>query len=132
MRRCCVHKTCSFSRRNMSGRQQRKLAARKQRMFVCRTFKCFSYARDHRHMLISAIAYLPPATKLGQGYIFTGVCDSVRRACMVVGACVVVGGMCDGRGACMGYDEIRSMSGAVRILLECILVVDVIVIFATT
>ena len=23
--------------------------------------------------------YLPPATKLGQGYIFTGVCDSVHR-----------------------------------------------------
>ena len=25
------------------------------------------------------IAYLPPATKLGQGYIFTGLCDSVHR-----------------------------------------------------
>ena len=24
-------------------------------------------------------ALLPPATKLGQGYIFTGVCDSVHR-----------------------------------------------------
>ena len=23
--------------------------------------------------------FLPPATKLGQGYIFTGVCDSVHR-----------------------------------------------------
>ena len=22
---------------------------------------------------------LPPATKLGQGYVFTGVCDSVHR-----------------------------------------------------
>ena len=33
-------------------------------------------------------AYLPPATKLGQGYIFTGVCDSVHagassRGCLV-------------------------------------------------
>ena len=28
---------------------------------------------------------LPPATKLGQGYVFTGVCDSVNRG----GACVV-------------------------------------------
>ena len=98
---------------------------------------------------------LPPATKLGQGYIFTGVCDSVHRgegmhgcrgACVVAGgghvwlpggmhdcqgACVVarghawlpggcmaVGGhawlwgacMVAGR-VCMGYDEIRSMSG---------------------
>ena len=25
------------------------------------------------------IPYLPPATKLGQGYVFTGVCDSVHR-----------------------------------------------------
>ena len=24
-------------------------------------------------------SYLPPATKLGQGYVFTGVCDSVHR-----------------------------------------------------
>ena len=25
------------------------------------------------------LEYLPPATKLGQGYIFTGMCDSVHR-----------------------------------------------------
>ena len=25
------------------------------------------------------MCYLPPATKLGQGYVFTGVCDSVHR-----------------------------------------------------
>ena len=25
------------------------------------------------------VNFLPPATKLGQGYIFTGVCDSVNR-----------------------------------------------------
>ena len=31
---------------------------------------------------------LPPATKLGQGYIFTGVCDSVHG-----GACVLSGGV---------------------------------------
>ena len=24
------------------------------------------------------MVYLPPATKLGQGYVFTGVCDSVH------------------------------------------------------
>ena len=61
------------------------------------------------------------------------MCDSVHKggmrgwwgACMVAEghvwlpggvcgcgmACVAVGGMCGGRGACMGYDEIRSMSG---------------------
>ena len=57
---------------------------------------------------------LPPATKLGQGYIFTGVCDSVngggmhgwggvaRGACMTGGGQGVhgQGGMC-GWGACM-------------------------------
>ena len=26
--------------------------------------------------------FLPPATKLGQGYVFTGVCDSVNRGCL--------------------------------------------------
>ena len=30
-------------------------------------------------------SFLPPATKLGQGYIFTGVCDSVHRG---VGVCL--------------------------------------------
>ena len=40
---------------------------------------------------------LPPATKLGQGYIFTGVCDSVHRggipACIAGGipACLAAG-----------------------------------------
>ena len=29
--------------------------------------------------------YLPPATKLGQGYVFTGVCDSVCHAMMTKG-----------------------------------------------
>ena len=88
---------------------------------------------------------------LGQGNIFTPVCHSVHRggvrgcgepawlwvgvhgcggSCVVVGACMVAGGMC-GWGACMvvgghawsggmhgcrgeaciGYDKIRSMSG---------------------
>ena len=44
--------------------------------------------------------YLPPATKLGQGYIFTGVCDSVHKGgggipAYIVGgipACLTVGG----------------------------------------
>ena len=31
---------------------------------------------------------LPPATKLGQGYVFKGMCDSVHR-----GACWGAGGM---------------------------------------
>ena len=57
--------------------------------------------------------FLPPATKLGQGYIFTGVCDSVHGgggggkrgwgACVVGGmhgggGCVWLGGGMCGRG----------------------------------
>ena len=52
------------------------------------------------------IILLPPTTKLGQGYIFTGVCNSVHRGgvhgwgpAWLRGACVL-GGMC-GLGACM-------------------------------
>ena len=44
--------------------------------------------------------FLPPATKLGQGYVFTGVCHSVNR-----GACVVAGGLCGCWGACMVAGE---------------------------
>ena len=55
----------------------------------------------HFHWVIS----LPPATKLGQGYIFTGVCDSVHRgACMVAGGghvWLLVGGMHGCSGPCM-------------------------------
>ena len=34
---------------------------------------------------------LPPATKLGQGYIFTGVCHSVNRGVSGLGGCLVRG-----------------------------------------
>ena len=34
-----------------------------------------------------ATELLPPATKLGQGYVFTGVCDSVRRGGVCLSAC---------------------------------------------
>ena len=36
----------------------------------------------HEHKiqaLVSPLLSLPPATKLGQGYVFTRVCDSVHR-----------------------------------------------------
>ena len=52
----------------------------------------------------------PPTTKLGQGYIFTGVCDSVHR-----GNAWLLGGM---RG--IWRDTVNEW--VVRILLECILV----------
>ena len=61
--------------------------------------------------------FLPPATKVGQGYIFTGVCDSVHKGgrawlpegrawlwgvCMVVRGCAwLPGGVCDCPGVCV-------------------------------
>ena len=107
--------------------------------------------------------FLPPATKLGQGYVFTRVCDSVHGgggcypsmpcsrspggaipACLAGGipACLAaglwgggvpapgVGGVClQGEGVCSGGGVVpdrdppgRLLLRAVRILLECILV----------
>ena len=31
--------------------------------------------------------FLPPATKLGQGYVFPGMCDSVHRRGVCLSAC---------------------------------------------
>ena len=57
--------------------------------------------------------FLPPATKLGQGNIFTGVCDSVNKE----------GVSAPGGGAGGDPPAGRLLLRAVRILLECILVV---------
>ena len=54
---------------------------------------------------------LPSATKLGQGYVFTRVCDSVHRR----GLGLCLGGLCHG-------DPAYGNEQMVRILLECILV----------
>ena len=45
--------------------------------------------------------FLPPATKLGQGYIFTGVCHSVNRGVsapggLLWGGCLLPGGLLPG------------------------------------
>ena len=84
-----------------------------------------------------ALTLLPSATKLGQGYIFTGICDSVHggmhgcrggacmvRGCMVVGgvhgsgghawlrgACMVAGGMHGCRGACVAVGGACMVAG---------------------
>ena len=68
---------------------------------------------------------LPSATQLRQGYVFTGICDSVHR----VGACMAGGGgMGDvyGKGGMHGWgggawQERRPLQRTVRILLECFL-----------
>ena len=74
---------------------------------------------------------LPPATKLRQGYVFTGVCDSYHgagerewwEACMAgghawQGACVAGGG----HGGGHTWQERWPLLVAVHILMECILV----------
>ena len=73
---------------------------------------------------------LPPATKLGQGYIFTGVCDSVHGGgggawLLGAGCAWLLGGMrgCGGEGV-RGIRQDTVNERAVRILLECILVLE--------
>ena len=69
--------------------------------------------------------FLPPATKLGQGYVFTRVCDSVQvggrgRGSASVHAGIHPPGADTPREQCMLGDT--GNKRAVRILLECILV----------
>ena len=65
---------------------------------------------------------LPPATKLGQGNVFTGICDSLNG-----GGCLLLpeGGGCLLPGGAGGDPPGWLLLHAVRILLECILVIDV-------
>ena len=60
--------------------------------------------------------FLPPTNEVCEGYVFTGVCLSTGEGhvwwqgghawwwggCMVAGACVVMGGVCGGRGSMHG------------------------------
>ena len=62
---------------------------------------CRNFQSDRIHQDTDK-SLLPPATKLGQGYVFTGVCDSVHRgACMVAGGCAWLGGHAWLPGACV-------------------------------
>ena len=45
-----------------------------------------AYTRKHRRVS-SSPTLLPSATKLGQGYVFTGVCDSVHRGGVCLTTC---------------------------------------------
>ena len=79
-------------------------------------------------MLLECI-FLPPATKLEQGIVCTGVCDSVKgggawsRGCLVLEGCLLWGGLL--LGGVPGGDTPPPgwpLLQAVHILLECILV----------
>ena len=98
---------------------------------MCRQVKLLH--RLQKITVITKVYLLPPATKLGQGYIFTGVCDSVHRGA----GCMVPEGMPGLGGAwSRGGSRSRGPGGdtpppgqlllrAYRILLECILVINV-------
>ena len=68
------------------------------------------------------IYFLPPATKLGQGYIFTGVCHSVKGEVVCSRGGLVMGGLLLGGMSLVETPVGRPLLRAVRILLECILV----------
>ena len=77
----------------------------------------------YRADLINLLLFLPPATKLGQGNAFTGVCDSVNREGVCLSACWDTSPPPGNR-----HPPAQSMLGdtvnarVVRILLECNLV----------
>ena len=73
------------------------------------------------HCLFPSFSFLPPATKLGQGYVLTRVCDSVHRGGSR-GVYVPQGEWSLSRGVSVMETPPYGNKRAVRILLECILV----------
>ena len=59
-----------------------------------------------------SMSSLPPATKLGQGYIFTGVCHSVNRGVPIPGGWVPVPGGGSARGGVPGGDPTGTATDA--------------------
>ena len=49
------------------------------RLFPCYNCYFVNQSPTHPYTSVYSQLFLPPATKLGQGYVFTGVCDSVHR-----------------------------------------------------
>ena len=48
----------------------------------CELGKRKKNGNSHNEVYMVFVALLPPATKLGQGYVFTRVCDSVQGGCL--------------------------------------------------
>ena len=94
-------------------------------------FLCMSFIDSNvkklgyiEHLLIMSCFFLLPATKLGQGYVFTHVCDSVHDG----GGSPPLNAVIHPPGPEAGTPPAQCMLGdtgnkrAVRILLECNLV----------
>ena len=103
-------------------------------VFIFTDFYVTSKQEDEIRQVDSSSKLLPPATKLGQGYIFTDVCDSVNTGCASSRGCFLQRGRFLPGGECFLPGEGASSRGGgcfppgrlllrvVRILLECILV----------
>ena len=61
---------------NVSGTRDPCQRLNKEERSMCKR-NCTQASKIHRYL--GDDVFLPPATKLGQGYVFTGVCDSVHR-----------------------------------------------------
>ena len=86
----------------------------------CELGKRKKNSNSHNEVYMVFVALLPPATKLGQGYVFTRVCDSVQGGGWVfasVHAGIYTPGADSPRDQCMMGDT--GNKRAVRILLEC-------------
>ena len=125
-------------------RSTKNINAEIQEVKFCRRDQCEWANGIYGHKWV--IALLPPATKLRQGYIFTGMCDSVHRGGGAwsggawPGGCMVPGGGCAWSRGMPGLGECLVLGGGawsggpgetpprwlllwvVRILLEFILV----------
>ena len=62
---------------------------------LCSYYQCILFKHN---MCFNKLLLLPPATKLGQGYIFTGVCDSVHRGGGLLRGCLLQGVCSQGEG----------------------------------
>ena len=84
-------------------------------------FFTFSQSKTLKVTLSDCIS-LPPANKVCEGYVFTGVClSTVGSRSLSGGSLVSAGGSLSRGGFCKG-DPPYGNQRAVRILLECILV----------
>ena len=71
-------------------------------MLEIKRLKMFQCSSDPFTNVNKCVSLLPPATKLGQGNIFTGICDSVKGGASLPGGCLLPGGVSGpGRGGCL-------------------------------
>ena len=98
----CTHYYC------INGDRECNAANFKQSRFL--PFRTDKIPRLFHYFYSHIPVFLPAANEVCEGYVFTGVCLSTPGGGGVRG-CSGGAWFFPGRGACIGYDEIRSMSG---------------------